>query len=137
MDKETLSKLLSETNPELFDAFRKYPFKLYHGPAATVYLKNEFGIYDEEVLNSICFHTTGHKNMTLIEKIIFVADYISDERPFDNLRELQESAFRDINLVVFDKCKSAIQKCINNRITIHPYTVATYNEITEKEGKLI
>lgn len=134
MDEETLTKLLSEAKPELFNAFKNFPFKLYHGPAATVYLREEFEIDDEEILNSICFHTTGHKNMTMTEKIIFVADYISEERPFGNLKELQALALKNIDLVVLDKCEVAIKKCINNRITIHPYTVATYNDMIEKEG---
>lgn len=134
MDEKTLSELLSEAKPELFNAFKKFPFKLYHGPAATVYLPKEFGIDDEEILNSICFHTTGHKNMTVMEEIIFVADDISDERPFDNLKELQELTLKNINLVAIQKCTWAIQKCINKRITIHPYTVATYNDMIEKEG---
>ena len=135
MDEKTLSKLLSEAKPELFNAFKGFPFKLYHGPAATVYLKKEFGIDDEEILNAVCFHTTGRPNMTTMEKIIFVADAISDEREFDNLKKLQELALESINLVAIQKCIWAIQKCINKRITLHPYTVATYNDMIEKEGK--
>ena len=135
MDEKTLTKLLSDGNPELFNAFKNFPFKLYHGPAATVYLKKEFGIDDEEILNSICFHTTGRASMTTMEKIIFVADAISDEREFDNLKELQELALENMDLVAIQLCIWAIQKCINKRITLHPYTVATYNDMIEKEGK--
>lgn len=134
MDEKTLTKLLSEANPELFNAFKNFPFKLYHGPAATVYLREEFGIDDEEILNSICFHTTGRANMTIMEEIIFVADAISDEREFDNLKELQELALENMNSVAIRLCIWTIQKCINKRLTIHPYTVATYNDIIEKEG---
>ncbi len=134
MGEEALTKLLSEANSELFNAFKNFPFKLYHGPAATVYLREEFGIDDEEILSAVCFHTTGHADMTVMEKIVFVADYISEERPFGNLKELQALALKNINLVMFDKCKVAIEKCINKRLTIHPYTVATYNDIIEKEG---
>ena len=49
MNEEVLTKLLSEAKPELFNAFKKFPFKLYHGPAATVYLRKEFDIDDEEI----------------------------------------------------------------------------------------
>ncbi len=134
MSEEVLTKLLSDANSELFKAYKDFPFKLYHGPAATIYLRKEFDIDDEEVLSGICFHTTGRKNMTMMEKIIFVADDISDERPFDNLKELQALSLEDINLVAIQKCTWAIQKCLNKRITIHPYTVETYNDMIEKEG---
>ena len=72
--------------------------------------------------------------MTIMEKIIFVADAISDEREFDDIRKLQALALENINLVVIEKCTWAIQKCLNKRITIHPYTVETYNDMIEKEG---
>lgn len=134
MSEKTQFELLSKAGAKLFSDYKDFPFKLYHGPAATVYLPKEFGIDDKKILNSICFHTTGHKNMTMMEKIVFVADYISEERPFGNLKELQAMALKNIDLVVLDKCKVAIEKCINNRITIHPYTVATYNDMIEKEG---
>lgn len=133
MSEETLVELLSDAKPEIFNAYKDFPFKLYHGPAATVYLRKEFDIDDEEILNSICFHTTGHANMKIMEKIVFVADYISDERPFDNLRELQELAFKNIDLVVLDKCNAAIEK--HKGLPIHPYTLATYNDIMKKESK--
>ena len=134
MSEGALTKLLRDAKPELFNAYKDFPFKLYHGPAATVYLRKEFDIDDEEILNSICFHTTGHTNMKMMEKIVFVADDVSDERPFDNLKELQALSLQNINLVAIQKCTWAIQKCINKRITIHPYTVETYNDMIEKEG---
>ena len=135
MDEKTLTKLLSDAKPELFNAYKNFPFKLYHGPAAMFYLRKEFGIDDEEILSAVCFHTTGHENMTIMEEIVFVADYVSEERPFDNLKELQVLALNNIDLVVLDKCRAAIQKCINSRITIHSYTVETYNDMIERQGK--
>lgn len=135
MDEKTQLELLSKTGDKLFIAYKDFPFKLYHGPAATVYLREEFGIDDEEILSAVCFHTTGHENMTIMEKIVFVADAVSDERPFENLSRLQALALKNINSVAIEKCTWAIQKCINKRITIHPYTVATYNEMITEESR--
>lgn len=135
MDEKTQLELLSKTGDKLFIAYKDFPFKLYHGPAATVYLREEFGIDDEEILSAVCFHTTGHANMAIMEKIIFVADAISDERQFDNLKELQELALENMDSVAIRLCIWTIQKCINKRLTIHPYTVATYNEIIKEESR--
>ncbi len=129
MNEETLTKLLSEADFEIFNAFKGYPLKLYHGPAGAVYLQKEFGIDDKEILNAVCFHTTGHANMTTMEKIVFVADYISEERPFDNLSELQALALKNIDLVVLKKCETTIEKFKGTTIPVHPYTLDTYNDI--------
>ena len=135
MDKETLLELLSEANPKIFTDFKDFHFKLYHGPAATVYLRKEFGVDDDEILNAVCFHTTGRKNMTLMEKIIAIADHSSDERPFDDVKEMQELAMKDINKAILIKYSLEIKKCINKAMLIHPYMVETYNDMIREENK--
>ena len=53
---------------------------LLHAKLGEFKAKNEYGIDDPEILNAIKFHTTGRVNMSLLEKIIFVADYIEPGR---------------------------------------------------------
>ena len=50
--------------------------KLYHAMSGKVFARNEFGIEDEDMLNAVRYHTTGRRGMSLLEKIIFVADFI-------------------------------------------------------------
>ena len=57
----------------------KQPF-LLHGKAGACLARNKFGVEDEEVLDAIRYHTTGRPAMTLLEKIVFVADYIEPNR---------------------------------------------------------
>ena len=56
---------------------------LLHGKLGAYYAKEKFGIKDEEILSAITYHTTGKPEMTLLEKIIFVADYIEPNRKSD------------------------------------------------------
>lgn len=76
------------------------PF-LLHGKAGACIAKDTFGVEDEAVLNAIRYHTTGRPAMTLLEKIVFVADYIEPNRKkADRLPELRRLAFENLDEAV-------------------------------------
>lgn len=76
------------------------PF-LLHGKAGACIAKDKFGIEDEVILNAIRYHTTGRPAMTLLEKIVFVADYIEPNRKkADRLPELRRLAFENLDETV-------------------------------------
>ena len=76
------------------------PF-LLHGKAGACISRDKFGIEDETVLDAIRYHTTGRPNMSLLEKIVFVADYIEPNRKkADNLTELRRLAFENLDETV-------------------------------------
>lgn len=58
-------------------------------------VKNDFHIYDEDVLNAIRFHTTGRENMSRFEKLIYVSDLISYERNFQGVESLRKAVYND------------------------------------------
>ncbi len=65
--------------------------------------KREYLVEDKEILNAIRYHTTGRANMTLLEKIIFIADYIEPNREkFDGLEEARRLAYIDLDMAM--KC---------------------------------
>jgi predicted HD superfamily hydrolase involved in NAD metabolism len=70
---------------------------LWHAPCAAVYLEEELGIRDEEVLSAVRYHTTGRQGMTLLEKIVFLADATSSERDYPGVEENRSLANRDLN----------------------------------------
>lgn len=86
---------------ELTDVEKRNPF-LIHSKLGAVYANKLYGIDDEEVISAIRFHTTGKPDMTLLEKIIFIADYIEpgrDKAP--NLKEIRQMAFIDIDEAMY------------------------------------
>ena len=86
---------------ELTDVEKRNPF-LVHSKLGAVYANKLYGIDDEEVISAIRFHTTGKPDMTLLEKIIFIADYIEpgrDKAP--NLKEIRQMAFIDIDEALY------------------------------------
>lgn len=70
--------------------------KLLHAKTGAALARAEFGV-SEEIYEAIRWHTTGKKDMTLLEKIIYLADYIEPNRDFEGLEELRELAYSDID----------------------------------------
>lgn len=75
----------------------KHPFIL-HGPVGACVARDDFDIENEDILNAICNHTTGRPDMSLLEKIVFIADYIEVGRDqAENLEFIRKLAFEDID----------------------------------------
>jgi len=74
--------------------------KLPHAHVGKKIAEKIFNIDNTQILSAIYWHTTGRKNMTPLEKIIFVADYTSEDRNFDNLSEVKEISKIDLGFAV-------------------------------------
>lgn len=69
---------------------------LIHAKAGSVLAKTKYGVTDEDILNAICYHTTGRPDMSLLEKIIYIADYIEPgRRHAKNLPQIRRLAYQD------------------------------------------
>lgn len=80
---------------------QKNPF-LLHAKVGAYIAKEKYGVEDKEILNAIACHTTGKPDMTLLEKIIYIADYIEPMRSkAPNLADVRKLAFEDIDLALF------------------------------------
>ena len=70
---------------------------LLHGKLGAYIAKEKFGIKDPDILSAITYHTTGHPGMSLLDKIIFVADFIEPNRKMiRDLTEIRREAYEDI-----------------------------------------
>ena len=79
----------------LSDFSRRYP-KTLHALTGSLVAERIFG-ENEEVVSAICHHTTGKADMTLLQKIVYVADYMEPNRDFPGVEKLRELAFTDID----------------------------------------
>ena len=87
-----------ESNPEML-----------HAKLGAYYARYKFDVMDEDVLNAIKYHTTGRPNMSLLEKIIFVADYIEPNRKMvKDMEEIRQEAFTDLDKCVVHILKNTI-----------------------------
>ena len=71
------------------------PVPIWHGIAAAILCQTRWGVTDPEILSAIRCHTTGKRNMGLLDKILFLADMISAERDYPGVDEHRTLAFQD------------------------------------------
>ncbi|MCD8120234.1 MAG: bis(5'-nucleosyl)-tetraphosphatase (symmetrical) YqeK [Lachnospiraceae bacterium] len=98
-----------------------------HAKLGAYYAKNRYAVDDPDVLNAIEFHTTGRENMSLLEKIIFVADYIEPGRnKADHLKELRSLAFQDLDQTVLLIAKGTIDYLEKQKLPVMELTRDVY-----------
>lgn len=78
-NEELLNILKVNESNSFYNEVKRFP-KIYHSFSGKWFAKTEFNINDVSILNAIYYHSTGCKNMTLLEKIVFISDYIEETR---------------------------------------------------------
>lgn len=116
-----------EESDIILSAVERIEPKLWHAMAGSVYIREELKIQDEEIINAVRYHTTGRAGMTLMDKILYVADFISDDRSFDGVEKLRQVAREDLDRAVFEGLQFSIHDLAQRERFIHPDTVAGYN----------
>ncbi|MBQ6837314.1 MAG: bis(5'-nucleosyl)-tetraphosphatase (symmetrical) YqeK [Clostridia bacterium] len=106
--------------------------KLYHSICGSVFVKKEFGIDNQDIINAVRYHTTGRKNMSLLEKIIFIADFISDERDYNGVDIMREKAVKSLDEAIVEGLSFTIKDLIDQGRIIHPDTLDAYNDAMMK-----
>ena len=106
---------------------------MLHGKLGAYYAKTRYEIDDEEILNAITYHTTGRPNMTLLDKIIFVADYIEPNRKeLKDMDIIRKEAFLDIDKCVIHILKNTLDYLNNSTNEMDFMTQLTYNYYVNK-----
>lgn len=106
--------------------------KLWHAMLGMAYLKNELHIEDTEILGAVRYHTTGRANMTLLEKILFIADFISADRDYFGVDNLRKAAEINLDEAMLEGFVYTITDLTEQRKAIHPDTIAAYNQVALK-----
>ncbi len=110
---------------------RKSP-DLLHGKLGAYYARTKFDVTDEEILSAITWHTTGHPCMTLLDKIIFVADYIEPNRKMiKELPEIRHEAMTDIDKAVMHILKNTLGYLETKNDSIDEMSRETYEYYLE------
>ena len=95
--------------------------------------KERYGIKDEEILSAIACHTTGKPGMGLLDKILYIADYIEVRRDkADNLPAMRRLAFEDIDEALFQIVEGTLTYLNKRGMTIDPMTERTYRYLCEQ-----
>jgi predicted HD superfamily hydrolase involved in NAD metabolism len=133
--KDEIYKVFEKYNVVLDDIQKKTPV-LLHSILGSFYAREYYGVEDKEILDAIYWHTTGRAGMTMLEKIIFVADYIESGRNFEGVEEARKQAYKDIERCIVICCDLTIRYILQKGKLLHPYIIETRNEaITQIEAK--
>ena len=118
----------------VLDELEKDNLALSHSIIGSYIAKYEFGINDEEIISAIRYHTTGKENMNLIEKIIYIADLIEEDRDFPGVEELRDLVYnKQIDKALFISFNNTIKFVIDNNQLIHNRTVSARNYIIKNK----
>ncbi|GAE89743.1 bis(5'-nucleosyl)-tetraphosphatase (symmetrical) YqeK [Acetivibrio straminisolvens] len=106
--------------------------ELLHGPIGAVLASKEYGVEDKGILGAIECHTTGKENMALLDKIIFISDYIEPGRKFPGVDEVRELAYRDLDRSIVISLDNTIRYILDKGVLIHPDTILARNFIIKE-----
>ncbi|MPQ42477.1 bis(5'-nucleosyl)-tetraphosphatase (symmetrical) YqeK [Clostridium tarantellae] len=101
--------------------------QVLHGYVGAILAKELIGIDDEEILNAVRYHTVGKENMSKLEKIIYIADYIEPNRNFPGVDSLRKITYENLNEGVLSGLENTIIFVIKQREIVHPLTVKARN----------
>lgn len=113
----------------ILDTVQKNAPKLWHSISGSVYVRDYLGIKNNDIINAVRYHTTGRAGMSLLEKIIYIADFTSAERSYkdvDIMRGLSRKTLEDAMLF---SCKFTIGNLSSKELAIHPDQLDCYNEL--------
>jgi len=132
--KEEQLELFRKYGKELTEVERKSP-KTWHAMSGALYLKNELNVSDEEILSAVRYHTTAKAGMTLLEKVLYIADYTSAERDYDDVDVMREKADRSLDEAILYGLQFTIDEMVREGRPVHPDSLYAYNEAAILENK--
>lgn len=114
----------------------QYGKSLWHAEAGAIYAEKELGIADPEIIGAIRYHTSGREQMTLLEKVVCLADYIEPGRDFpgvEQIRLIAETSLEKALLAGFDQ---TIAYLMETSQKIFPITVRARNALLDEISKM-
>ena len=105
--------------------------KLLHSKTGAYFARDLFGI-EEDVFSAILWHTTGKPDMSLLEKIIYLADYIEPTRDFPGVDDLRKTVYSDLNAGMAMGLKMGLEELRSLGISPHKNSLDAYAYYKEK-----
>jgi predicted HD superfamily hydrolase involved in NAD metabolism len=132
---EELFRIIEEHDPGvLFNVHERRNPVLLHAAAGAILARTRFHIRDEEILRCIERHTAGAPGMGLLERIIFVADFIEPGRDMEGVKEARDLATSDLSAAMLCVLKSILYYLLREDRYIITDAIEAYNEILSLRG---
>jgi nicotinate-nucleotide adenylyltransferase len=118
-------------------AWGDVPEKVLHQFTGAYLAQNVFGVSDMDVLNAVRYHTSGRAGMSELEKLIFLADMVEENRVYDGVEILRELFWKEKGTGALDDClcralKETIEYLKKQGEKIYPLTEQAYRDIQRR-----
>lgn len=130
--KEEHLQIFSHFDIILSDIEKNAP-KLWHAISGSVYAREILGIKDEEIISSIRYHTTCKTEISLLEILIFVADFTSADRNYPDVDIMRKLADDSLENAAIYALGYLINDLKNKGATVHPDTLSAYEYLISKQ----
>ncbi|MBP3596013.1 MAG: bis(5'-nucleosyl)-tetraphosphatase (symmetrical) YqeK [Clostridia bacterium] len=112
------------------DEIEKVALSLVHAKVGAEVCRKEFG-FTEEMVDAVKYHTTGRENMTVLEKITYLADATGSDREYEESNVAYELAKTDLDKALVYFFKKTIEWTIEDEKLLHPDTIKAYNYLVK------
>lgn len=109
--------------------------KVWHQFSGEGFLRKNKIITDEEILSAVKWHTTGRADMTRLERIVYVADFISADREYRDVDAVRRLADISLEHAMLYTSRYTVQKLVSADVLVHPATLDCYNDMLLFFGK--
>lgn len=127
-DLDAQRKVLADYG-EALDFVEEQSRTLWHARTGVAFLRHILGVEDADILQAVRYHTTGRAGMTLLEKVLFVADFTSADRDYPDVDVMRRFADASLEEAMLYGVEYTIRELLERGNPIHPDTVALYNDI--------
>ncbi len=102
---------------------------LLHAKLGVHYAQTKYGVKDKEILTGILQHTTGAVHMTVLAKVVFLADMIEPGRDFPGVEKLRELSYKNLDKAMLLAYSNTIRYLLDSALLVHPHCLDGYNEL--------
>ena len=135
LDNEKKIHICKKHNINISEAEFRNPF-LLHAKVGGYLAKTKYKIDDEDIINAVLYHTTGRPGMSLLEKIVYIADYIEPGREnAPNLEEVRKLSFQDLDEALLRFLEDILVHLKDSKKEIDPMTQMTYEFYKRKQSE--
>jgi len=113
----------------------KYNKQLWHAPVGAYVAQRDYGIEDEEILDAIRYHTSGREKMTLLDKVVYLADFIEPGRHFSGIEHVRKLAEKNLTAALIAAFNSTIRFLLDRNSEIFPLTIVSRNGLITEEKR--
>lgn len=102
--------------------------KLWHALCGAAYIRQRLGVTDPEIIAAVECHTSGKGNMTLLEKVLFVADYISADREYPGVEDMRQAANRSLEEAMVEGIRFTVDELMGQGMPVAAESIDAYND---------